>query len=184
MKRKIMGITTAVLMLALVGCGKADVTEVADTAVSASAEVTAEATTEMETREFQGITFEFDKSYTKVDEKTDTNFTYAAYLMDAANSTSFNIVVENLPADITLEKYMELSFGGSGMVADSEETVEKNGITWSVVSTNNQGLKLDQHTFIENKKAYIFTYASMPDGYDALYDTYLKIIDSVKLTEK
>ncbi|WP_145997299.1 DUF1795 domain-containing protein [Salirhabdus sp. Marseille-P4669] len=104
-------------------------------------------------------------------------------MLDEVDRTNFNVLVESLPEEMTLDEYISLATSNTGFEYLSNENYTVDGQEWNeVVSLNHQeGTKLNQRTFMIGTDVYIFSYASLPENYDKHIEVFESITDSVAI---
>lgn len=132
---------------------------------------------------FENVSFDFPESFKELKAET-SPMPFIVYQI-GTEGASFNLVVEELPMKLTLDQYMEAALKNFGVKPDSNKNFEINGVQWNeIVSTSAEsGLKLNQRTFVEGNKAYVFTYGSFPEKYNDNLSVYEDVIKTVKLVK-
>ena len=126
--------------------------------------------------EFEGINFNLPENAEQV-EVPDQGMPVALYIIDQNDRSNVNVVVEQLPMKMELKDYIEAATNITGFDYESIDYYNVNGMDWNeAVSFNTQeGTQLNQRTFIHEDRAFIFTYASLPEN----YEKHLAVFDSI-----
>jgi len=126
--------------------------------------------------EFEGIHFNLPENAEQV-EVPDQGMPVALYVIDQADRSNVNVVVEPLPFEMELKEYIEAATSITGFDYEFIEYYNVNGMEWNEAASFNsqEGTQLNQRTFIYDQKAYIFTYASLPEN----YEKHLSVFDSI-----
>ncbi len=130
--------------------------------------------------EFEGINFNLPENAEQV-EVPDQGMPVALYIIDQNDRSNVNVVVEQLPMKMELKDYIEAATNITGFDYESIDYYNVNGMDWNeAVSFNTQeGTQLNQRTFIHEDRAFIFTYASLPENYEKHLDVFNSITESV-----
>lgn len=185
MKIKYLLIFTAIIAL-LSGCSSNKVeTKVNNQAVVNNISVDTENSNEIKRKTFEGISFEYLDSFQEFRSTTVSDETkYVAYVIDNG-STSINLVVEDIPTEMTLDDYVKLSVENAGINVIKSGNFKLNDLdlnqTLSSSSQNNVELISNQVTLVYNGKAYVFTYASISENYDRYMPTFTNVINSIQI---
>ncbi|WP_163971824.1 DUF1795 domain-containing protein [Oceanobacillus halotolerans] len=133
--------------------------------------------------EFEGITFEVP-SFAVSNELEESEYPTKSFILDANSGVNFNVIVEELPESKSINDYIEAATSQTGFEYLSKEYYTTNGIEWnesvSLNHTENGTVKLNQRTFIDDSKAYIFTYGSVQEIYEDQLSTFKTITNSVQ----
>lgn len=128
------------------------------------------------------VTFDYPATYQEI-AMPDEDPTSVVYRIGEENA-SFNIVVEKLPLEMTLNEYVEASltqFKKDGAEILNSKNFTLNGLTFNETISNFKGLRLKQATILHNGNAYIFTYASPSAIFGKYVGGYDQLLTTIKI---
>lgn len=136
---------------------------------------------------FEGITFNVP-DYAQKGDPGQQALPLVMFYLDPAIGSNFNVVMEPLPKSLKIKEYIDIATTMTGFEYLSNEYYTSNGIEWnecvSLTHSEQATVKLNQRTFIIDKKAYIFTYAALPETYENNLEDFITITESVLLSNQ
>jgi hypothetical protein len=138
-------------------------------------------------QDLEGISFNIPNTIESLPVSEEIEFPTLSYKMPMSDGgiAGFSVVIEDLSQsenpEVPLEDYVKIGAELNGFTYDKNEDVEYNGyMAKRTEYLKQEGIRLQQFTFIENRKAYIFSYAYIDgDNFGLGLPTVEKILNTV-----